>query len=57
MNFRTMLTAAKNNPRMAAPILEMYRPLLQKEAVFNGIFDEDLYQNHISYSTAYFRNF
>ena len=25
-------------------LLSMYRPLLMKEAVVNGIFDEDLYQ-------------
>lgn len=45
MNFKELLFQAKNNESQAIKdLLEMYRPLLIKEAIINGIFDEDLYQ-------------
>ena len=45
MNFRELLILAKaNHPQSMETLLSMYRPLLMKEAVVNGIFDEDLYQ-------------
>ena len=45
MNFRDVLAKAKaNNEEAIAQLLEMYRPLLIKGSVINGIFDEDLYQ-------------
>lgn len=45
MSFRDVLTKAKaNNEEAIAQLLEMYRPLLIKGAIINGIFDEDLYQ-------------
>ena len=45
MNFRELLILAKSNhPQAMETLLSMYRPLLMKEAVVNGIFDEDLYQ-------------
>ena len=45
MNFRDVLAKAKaNNEEAIAQLLEMYRPLLIKRSVINGIFDEDLYQ-------------
>ena len=45
MNFRELLILAKANHSQAMEtLLSMYRPLLMKEAVVNGIFDEDLYQ-------------
>ena len=46
MNFEEILFRAKQGDREAVEqILEMYRPLLVKNAVFNGKFDEDLYQD------------
>ena len=45
MNFSDVLAKAKaNNEEAIAQLLEMYRPLLIKGSVINGIFDEDLYQ-------------
>ena len=45
MDFRELLILAKaNHPKAIESLLTMYRPLLMKEAVVNGIFDEDLYQ-------------
>lgn len=45
MIFKELLYMAKANEEDAiAQLLEMYRPLLVKGSVINGIFDEDLYQ-------------
>lgn len=45
MDFRELLILAKaNHPKAIESLLTMYRPLLMKEAVVNGIFDEDLFQ-------------
>lgn len=45
MNFTEILLRAKADEQVAKEILlEMYRPLLLKEAIVYGIFDEDLHQ-------------
>jgi hypothetical protein len=45
MNFRELLLLAKESNAYAADELAtMYKPLLMKEAVIGGVFDEDLYQ-------------
>lgn len=45
MNFKELLYMAKANEEDAiTQLMEMYRPLLVKGSVINGIFDEDLYQ-------------
>lgn len=45
MNFETMLHYAKErNQEAMLEILEMYKPVLIKNAIVNGMFDEDLYQ-------------
>ena len=45
MEFEELLFRAKMNDKQAIEqIVEMYRPLLIKNALVNGIFDEDLYQ-------------
>ena len=45
MNFRDLMLAAKNNDNIAfESILNMYEPLIMKESILNGFFDEDLYQ-------------
>lgn len=45
MNFRELLILAKaNHPQAMEALLCMYRPLLMKEAVVDGTFDEDLFQ-------------
>lgn len=45
MNFKELLLQAKDGSESAAvKILNLYRPLLLKESLTGGIFDEDLYQ-------------
>ena len=45
MTFQKLLSRAKDGDGLAIEILlDQYKPLLIKESVVNGIFDEDLYQ-------------
>ncbi|MDR0861476.1 MAG: helix-turn-helix domain-containing protein [Oscillospiraceae bacterium] len=45
MNFTTLLLRAKSGDEAAVEeIAAMYKPLLVKESVVDGAFDEDLYQ-------------
>lgn len=45
MNFKELLLQAKNGSEVAAvEILNLYKPLLLKESLTGGIFDEDLCQ-------------
>ena len=45
MNFKELLIKAKNCDQHAREALvTLYRPLLIKEAIVEGVFDEDLYQ-------------
>ena len=45
MNFECLLLSAKDgNEDAITAILQMYRPLLLKYAIIDGVLDEDLYQ-------------
>ena len=45
MNFKDMLFSAKQGDREAMEtLLETYRPLMLKESIIDGEFDEDLFQ-------------
>ena len=45
MNFECLLLSAKaGNEDAITAILQMYRPLLLKDAIMDGVLDEDLYQ-------------
>ena len=45
MNFKDLLLNAKAGKELGIiSILEMYKPLLIKNSIINGSFDEDLYQ-------------
>ena len=45
MNFKELLTRAKRNDTCALnELIAMYKPLVLKESVVNGRFDEDIYQ-------------
>lgn len=45
MNFVDLLCQAKaGNEQAKVSILSLYDPLLIKEAIVDGVFDEDLYQ-------------
>jgi len=45
MNFKELLLAAKEMDESAVNrITDIYNPLLMKESIVDGVFDEDLYQ-------------
>ena len=45
MNYECLLLSAKaGNEDAITAILQMYRPLLLKYAIIDGVLDEDLYQ-------------
>lgn len=45
MTFKELMLRCKENDKAAVDeMLTMYRPLLLKESITDGIFDEDLYQ-------------
>lgn len=45
MNFKNLLIQAKSGDKDAKEsILALYKPLLIKESILDGTFDEDLYQ-------------
>ena len=45
MNFKNLLLQAKAGDEKAlTELLLIYRPLLLKESIVNGVFDEDLFQ-------------
>ncbi len=45
MNFKNVLLRAKEGDEQAfSELLLMYRPLLLKESIIDGVFDEDLFQ-------------
>ena len=45
MNFKELLSQAKDDDLQAKEaLLERYKSLLLKEAIIDGVFDEDLYQ-------------
>ena len=45
MEFKDLIRRAKDGDKAAAEdLLALYTPLLSKEAMVNGGFDEDLYQ-------------
>lgn len=49
MNFeRLLLKAKEGNADAVLKILEIYKPLLIKNVIVNGRFDEDLYQELVS---------
>ena len=45
MNFKELLLRAQTGDQRAQEkLLSLYQPLLMKESVINGVFDEDVYQ-------------
>ena len=45
MNFKEpLLRAQAGDQRAQEKLLSLYQPLLMKESVVNGLFDEDVYQ-------------
>ena len=45
MNFKELLIQAKEgNHEAEEQMLELYKPLILKESIIDGVFDDDLYQ-------------
>lgn len=45
MGFKELIIRAKKGEAKAKEhLLEMYHPLISREAIIDGVFDEDLYQ-------------
>ena len=45
MNFEELLRRAKASEQQAVEqLLKLYQPLMMKEAIVDGVLDEDLYQ-------------
>lgn len=45
MSFKELLIRGKLDDKQAmSELLSMYQPMLMKEAIVEGVFDEDLYQ-------------
>ena len=45
MNFKELLLRAQaGDQRAQEKLLSLYQPLLMKESMVNGLFDEDVYQ-------------
>ena len=58
MNFKDLLLQAKDGSESAViQLLELYKPLLLKESLHDGRFDEDLYQELCITLLGCIRNF
>ena len=57
MNFMELLADAKTSHASEMQMIEMYKPLLVKEAIHDGVFDEDLYQELVMVLLRCIRSF
>ena len=58
MTFRELIMVAQNRDEVAfETILEMYNPLIMKESIINGSFDEDLFQEQCEVLTKCINRF
>ena len=58
MSFEVMLQQAKEgNSQAVMEIVEMYKPLLIRNAIVEGNFDEDLYQELVQVLLKCIKNF
>ena len=58
MNFSELIIfAQKGDDRAFETILDMYHPLIMKESIINGFFDEDLFQEQCETLTKCIRIF
>lgn len=58
MEFKNLLLKAKSGDDKAlTELLLMYWPLLLKEAIVDGVFEEDLFQDHCLVFLKCVRNF
>ena len=52
-----LFQAKMGDEKAVEQVLEMYQPLLVKNALVNGVFDEDLYQELMLETLKCIRNF
>ena len=57
MTFTELLIDAKVNAASQQQIIEMYKPMLIKESIYEGTFDEDLYQELVEVLLRCIRTF
>lgn len=57
MTFKELLMDAKANTASQQQIIEMYKPMLIKESIYEGIFDEDLFQELVEILLRCIRTF
>ena len=57
MTFIELLTDARTNSASQQQIIDMYKPLLIKESIPEGVFDEDLYQELVAVLLQCIRTF
>ena len=57
MTFTELLMDAKANTASQQQIIEMYKPMLIKESIYEGVFDEDLFQELVEILLQSFRTF
>ena len=57
MTFIELLTDARTNSASQHQIIDMYKPLLIKESITEGAFDEDLYQELVAVLLQCIRTF
>ena len=57
MNFKELLEDAKINESSTERLIEIYKPMLTKSAIIDGVFDEDLYQENILILLGCIRSF
>ena len=58
MEFKGLLLAAKSgNEAAITEICRLYRPLLMKNSMIEGVFDEDLYQELLITLTVCIKHF
>ncbi|MCI8363072.1 MAG: helix-turn-helix domain-containing protein [Clostridia bacterium] len=58
MEFEEILFRAKHGDKKSVErILEMFRPMLIRNALIKGVFEEDLYQEYVIETLKCIRNF
>ena len=57
MTFIELLTDARTNSASQQQLIDMYKPLLIKESITEGVFDEDLYQELVAVLLQCIRTF
>ena len=49
MNFKELLADAKMNPQSVKKLIEMYQPMLTRESIVKGVFENDVFDEDLYY--------